>query len=355
MHDITGWAATAPGAPITPWTFRRRDPREQDVVVRLTHCGICATDRHAVAHGDPAGFPLVPGHEMVGEVTTVGSAVAGFRPGDAVAIGNIVDSCGVCPECRAGRENDCREFPTLTYGGADLVSGGTTQGGWSTEYVVDERFLYAAPVGLAPAAVAPLLCAGVTTWAPLRRFGVGPGSTVGVVGVGGLGHLAIRFAHALGAETVAFTSSEAKGEAARGLGADDVVVSRGIRSPVAALAVDEKQMADQARRFDLVMDTTGAALDLAPYLDALAVDGTLVLAGIPPEALRIDPTSLVVGEKRLAGTGSAGRPATREMLAFCAEHGIAAEVETVRPDGIDAALERLGRGDVRFRFAIDLT
>jgi alcohol dehydrogenase (NADP+) len=255
-----------------------------------------------------------------------------------------VDSCRVCAACRAGRENDCESFPTLTYGGADRVSGGTTQGGWSSEYVVDEAFAYAAPAGLDPAAVAPLLCAGVTTWAPLRRFGVGPGTTVGVVGVGGLGHLAIRFAHALGAETVAFTSSAAKGEAARELGADDVVVSR-----------DPERMAAQTRRFDLVMDTTGAPLDLAPYFAALAVDGTLVLAGIPPQTLRIDPMSLVVGEKRLAGTGSAGRPATQEMLDFCAQHRIAADVETVRPDGIDGALERLGRGDVRFRFSVDLT
>jgi uncharacterized zinc-type alcohol dehydrogenase-like protein len=344
MREVTGWAAASPGAPVRPWTFERRDPRPQDVAVRLTHCGICATDRHALAHGDPAGFPLVPGHEMVGEVVEVGGEVTRFAPGDAVAIGNIVDSCGVCPECRAGRENDCREFPTLTYGGADLVSGGITQGGWSTGYVVDERFLYAAPAGLDPAAVAPLLCAGVTTYAPLRRFGAGPGTTVGVVGVGGLGHLGIRFAHALGAETVAFTTSEEKGEAARALGADDVVVTR-----------DEKQMADQARRCDIVLDTTGAALDPAPYMNALAVDGTLVLAGIPPEALRLDPMSLIVGEKRIAGTGSAGRPVTREMLDFCATHGIAAQIETLRPDGIDAALERLGRGDVRFRFVVDLT
>lgn len=343
MHDVIGWAAGTPGAHLAPWTFARRDPRQQDVVVRVTHCGICATDLHAATSGNPADFPLVAGHEITGVVTEVGSEVTRFAVGDPVAIGNIVDSCGKCAECRAGRENDCAEFPTMTYGGADLVSGGVTKGGFSSEYVVDERFAYRIPDGLDPAGVAPLMCAGITTYAPLRRFGAGPGTTVGIIGVGGLGHVAIKLAHAMGAETVAFTTSAAKADAARDLGADDVVLS-----------TDVSAMAAQARRFDLILDTTGAALDLAPYLGALAVDGTLCLVGIPPGELAIDPMSLIVGEKRLAGTGSGGIPATREMLEFCGEHGITADVEVVGTDRIAEAMERLGRNDVRFRFVIDM-
>ena len=179
MHDVIGWAASSPGAELRPWTFARREPRAQDLVVRITHCGICATDLHSLEHGDPAAFPLVAGHEITGVVSAVGSAVDGFAVGDPVAVGNIVDSCGRCAECRAGRENDCAQFPTLTYGGADLVSGGPTRGGFSTEYVVDQRFAYPIPAGLDPAGVAPLMCAGITTYAPLRRFGAGPGTRVG--------------------------------------------------------------------------------------------------------------------------------------------------------------------------------
>jgi uncharacterized zinc-type alcohol dehydrogenase-like protein len=343
MRQVTGWAAEVPGAAPRPWTFERRDPRPSDVVVRVTHCGVCASDRHALAAGDPAAFPLVAGHEMTGVVAARGDGVTDLAEGDRVAVGNIIGSCRTCGPCRAGRENDCDAFPTLTYGGADPVSGGTTQGGFADEIVVDRHFVYALPTGLDPAGAAPLLCAGVTTWAPLRRFGAGPGTTVGVVGVGGLGHLAIRFAHALGAETVALTTSEAKADAAKALGADDVVLTR-----------DTDALARQGRRFDVLLDTTGHPMDLAPYLAALAVDGTYVLAGIPPRTLQIDPLSLVVGEKRIAGTGSAGVPATREMLDVAAEHGIVADVETVTPDRLDEALDRLGRGDVRFRFVVEM-
>ncbi|GAA4930353.1 putative zinc-type alcohol dehydrogenase-like protein [Actinomycetospora succinea] len=343
MRQVTGWAADAPGAAPAPWGFERRDPRGGDVVVRVTHCGVCATDRHALAAGDPAAFPLVAGHEMTGVVEALGADVDDLAVGDRVAVGNIIDSCRTCRSCRAGRENDCEAFPTLTYGGEDRVSGGITQGGFSTEIVVDRHFVYALPAGLDPAGAAPLLCAGITTWAPLRRFGAGPGTTVGVVGVGGLGHLAIKFAHALGAETVALTTSEAKADAAKALGADDVVLTR-----------DPDALARQARRFGLLLDTTGHPLDLAPYLGALAVDGTYVLAGIPPEGLRIDPMSLVVGEKRIAGTGSGGVPATREMLDVAAEHGIVADVEVVGPDRLPEALARLGQGDVRFRFVVEI-
>jgi uncharacterized zinc-type alcohol dehydrogenase-like protein len=343
MREVTGWAAATPGAAPAPWTFARRDPRPDDVVVRVTHCGVCATDLHALGAGDPARFPLVAGHEMTGVVEAVGDGVADLHAGDRVAVGNIIGSCRTCGPCLAGRENDCDAFPTLTYGGDDPISGGTTQGGFSTEIVVDRHFVYALPDALDPAGAAPLLCAGITTWSPLRRFGAGPGTTVGVIGLGGLGHVAVKFAHALGAETVVLTRSEDKADAAEALGADDVVVTR-----------DERALAAQARRFDLLLDTTGHPLDLAPYLAALAVDGTYVLAGIPPARLDIDPMSLVVGEKRIAGTGSGGVPATREMLDVAAAHGIVADVETVGPDELPTALDRLGRGDVRFRFVVAL-
>ena len=232
----------------------------------------------------------------------------------------------------------------MTYGGPDPHSRGTTRGGFSTTIVVDRHFVYALPDALDPAAAAPLLCAGVTTYAPLRRFGAGPGTAVGVVGVGGLGHLAIRLSHALGAHTVAFTTSDAKRDAALALGADEVVVSR-----------DAEAMAGAFRSLDLVLDTTGADLDIAPYLNALAVDGTYVLAGIPSKPVIVDPMSVVVGEKRIAGTGSAGVPTTRELLDFCAVHGIVADVEVLSPDELGKGLDRLARGDVRFRFVVDMT
>jgi uncharacterized zinc-type alcohol dehydrogenase-like protein len=313
------------------------------VVVRVTHCGVCASDRHVLAAGDASVFPLVAGHEMTGVVEEVGGGVADLAVGDRVAVGNIVDSCRTCAACRAGRENDCEAFPTLTYAGADRVSGGRTQGGFSDEIVVDRHFVYALPAGLDPAGAAPLLCAGITVWSPMRRLGVGPGTTVGVVGIGGLGHLAIRFAHALGAETVALTSSDDKADAAKALGADDVVLTR-----------DADALARQARRFDVLLDTTGHPLDLGPYLASLAVDGAYVLAGIPPRRLEIDPLSLVVGEKRIVGTGSGGVPATREMLDVAAEHGIVADVEVVGPERLGEALDRLGQGDVRFRFVVEM-
>ena len=344
MIATTGWAVLEPGGTPTAWAFDRRDPLEDDVVVRVTHCGICASDLTAVQSGDRSGFPLVAGHEMTGVVSAVGANVHDMAPGDRVAVGNIIGSCRTCAACRAGRENDCEVFPTLTYGGPDPYSGGTTRGGFSTTIVVDRHFVYALPDALDPAAAAPLLCAGVTTYAPLRRFGAGPGTAVGVVGVGGLGHLAIGLSHALGAHTVAFTTSDAKRDAALALGADEVVVSR-----------DAEAMAGAFRSLDLVLDTTGADLDIAPYLNALAVDGTYVLAGIPSKPVIVDPMSVVVGEKRIAGTGSAGVPTTRELLDFCAVHGIVADVEVLSPDELGKGLDRLARGDVRFRFVVDMT
>ena len=342
MRADTGYRAVAPGAPFERWEFERRDLRADDVAVRVTHCGVCHTDLHA--WNDPGGaFPLVPGHEFVGEVAAVGDAVTGFAVGDAVAVGNIVDSCGVCAMCRVGQENFCREFPTLTYGGTDRHDGTPTHGAYAGEYVVSERFAYHRPPQLDPAGVAPLMCAGITVWEPLRRWAAGPGTAVGVVGLGGLGHLAVKFAHALGAEVTVFTTSPRKADDALALGADHVVDS-----------TDEKAMAGQADRLDLILDCAPVAHDLAPYLRCVALDGTLCSLGhLGP--VTVETLDLLVGRRSLSSAGSGGRRHTQDMLDFCGVHGITADVETLPSDEVNTALERLARGDVRYRFALDLT
>lgn len=341
MRAVTGYRATAPGAPFERWAFERRDLRADDVAVRVTHCGVCHSDLHAW-HDPGSAFPLVPGHEFVGEVTAVGEAVTAFAVGDAVAVGNIVDSCGVCAMCRAGQENFCRAFPTLTYGGTDRVDGTPTLGAYAEEYVVSERFAYRRPPGLDPAGVAPLMCAGITVWEPLRRWAVGPGTTVGVVGLGGLGHLAVKFAHALGAEVTVFTTSPRKVADARALGADHVVDS-----------TDPDAMADQADRLDLVVDCVPSAHDLAPYLRCVALDGTLCTLG-HLGSVTVEVLDLLVGRRSLSSAGSGGRRHTQEMLDFCGTHGITADVEVLPSDEVGTALERLARGDVRYRFALDM-
>lgn len=342
MRRARGWAASEPGAAVRPWDFARRDVGDRDVAVRIRYCGICASDLDAVRGGEPTTFPLVPGHEIVGEVAEAGSDVSRFAVGDQVAVGNIAGSCGRCEACRAGRENWCAQV-RLTYGGPD-GSGNTTQGGYSSEYVLDEHFVYRLPDGLDPAGVAPLMCAGVTTYSPLRRLGVGKGTVVGVIGLGGLGHVGVKLARALGAEVSVFTTSPGKAETALALGAGDAIVS-----------TDASQMAAQAGRFDFVLDTVGASHELGPYFDTLGIDGTLCLVGMPPEALRVDPMNLIPGAKRLAGSGSGGVPETQEMLDLCAEHGITANIEMVTPDRLDEAFDRLARNDVRHRFVLDLT
>ncbi|MCZ2822630.1 NAD(P)-dependent alcohol dehydrogenase [Modestobacter sp. VKM Ac-2977] len=338
MRAVTGFAASGPREPLRPIEFTRRDLRPDDVAVRVTHVGVCHSDLHAVealSAGDP---PLVPGHEFTGEVTAVGPQVTRFRVGDAVAVGNIVDSCGECDNCLAHREPYCRQFPATTYGGRDLRDGTPTQGAYSTGYVVRDAFVYALPAGLDPAAVAPLMCAGVTTWSPLSRAGVGPGTQVGVVGLGGLGHLAVKFAVALGARVTVFTTSAAKADDARALGAHDVVVS-----------TDPAAMAAVAGRLDFVLDTASGAHDLAPYLGALRLDGTLCVLGLP-EQYAVSPMSLL--GRSLTVSGSAGTRETQEMLDFCGEHGLAADVEVLPFDQVNTAFERLRRNDVRYRFVL---
>ncbi|MFI5843837.1 NAD(P)-dependent alcohol dehydrogenase [Catenuloplanes sp. NPDC051500] len=342
MRRTTGMALLSPGGTWEPFTVVRRELRPDDIAVRVAWCGVCHTDlhaAHALAEGAP---PLVPGHEFVGEVTETGSAVTAFRVGDPVAVGGVVDSCGVCPACRDGEEPFCTEYPTEAYGGTDRIDGTPTLGGYAREYVVRESFAYPLPAGLDPAAAAPLMCAGISTFEPLRRWDVGPGQLVGVVGLGGLGHLAVKFAVALGARVAVFTTSPGKEAAARELGAHEVVVS-----------ADAEAMAAQAGRFDFILDTASAKHDVTPYLHALRVDGTLCMLGIP-DRYEPEPLAMAFGRKRLTASAGGGRPRTREMLDFAARHGIVADVEKVPAREVGAALARLERNDVRWRFVLDL-
>lgn len=343
--QVTGYQADGPGQDLRRTPFARREPRADDVTVRVSHCGVCHSDLHALQTPVEQGgiFPLVPGHEFVGEVAAVGPQVTRFAVGDDVAVGNIVDSCGVCSMCRAGQENYCTEFPTLTYSGRDRHDGSTTRGAFSSHVVVRDAFVHTRPANLDPAGVAPLMCAGVTVWEPLRRWEVGPGTALGVVGLGGLGHLAVKLGHALGAEVTVFTTSPGKADSARALGADHVVLS-----------TDAAAMAAVAGRFDLVLDTVAVEHDLTPYLHTVGLDGTLCSLGyLGP--VRIETVDLLIGRKSLASAGSGGLPRTRELLEFCSRHGITADVEVLPSARVGTALERLARNDVRYRFVLDLT
>ncbi|MUN36662.1 NAD(P)-dependent alcohol dehydrogenase [Actinomadura litoris] len=342
MRTTVGWQAAGSPARLRRVPLKRRDLRPDDVAVRVDHCGVCHTDLHALS-GHDGTHPLVPGHEFTGVVTETGAAVTGLGVGAPVAVGNIVDSCGECPMCRVGQENFCHAFPTLTYGGTDRRDGTTTLGGFSREYVVRDRFAYPLPAGLDPAAAAPLLCAGITVWEPLRALGVGPGSRVAVVGLGGLGHLAVKLAVALGADTSVVSRSPAKADDARRLGAEGLIVSS-----------DPAQMAEVRDRFDIVIDTVSAPHDLGPYLRLVAMDGTLSQVG-HLGTLTVDALDLLVGRKKLSSAGSGGTPATAALLAFCADKGITADVEVLPSARVHEALDRLRRNDVRHRFVLDLS
>jgi uncharacterized zinc-type alcohol dehydrogenase-like protein len=344
MSTAVAYAAGVDPTTLTRTTITRRELRADDVAIDIEYSGVCHSDLHALhAHAaSRSGELLVPGHEFVGRITAVGSDVTSFSVGDAVAVGNIVDSCGSCSMCRAGQENFCLEFPTLTYGGTDRHDGTPTLGGFSSSIVARDAFVYHRPESLVAAGVAPLMCAGVTVWEPLRRWGVGPGSRVGVVGLGGLGHLAVKLARALGAEVTVFTTSEAKTQDARRLGATSVVLS-----------TDAEAMADQALRFDLIIDAVSVEHDLGPYLHALALDGTLCSLGyLGP--ITVQTMDLLIGRRSISSAGSGGRPSTQEMLDFCGRHNITADVELVNSAHVGTALERLERNDVRYRFVLDM-
>jgi alcohol dehydrogenase (NADP+) len=335
-----GLAALSKGDRLVPWAFDRRALRSDDIAVKIQFCGVCHSDLHAIRGN--SRFPLVPGHEMVGEVTEIGADVTKFQVGDAVVIGNIVDSCGHCPPCKSHEEVYCREFPTTTYDGIDRQDGSITRGGYSNKYVVKTDFAYHLPFGLDPASVAPLVCAGVTPWSALRHWNIEPGKTVGIVGIGGLGHMAIKFAHALGAYVVVFTTSQQKLADALNLGADEAILS-----------TDAEKMAAQKYRFDFILDTVSAPHLLDPYLLALTLDGTLCCLGIP-DRMEFAPVLLTMGRRRLTSSGSAGTLETQEMLDFCSKHNIAADVEVIAAADVDAGFERLERGDVHYRLVIDM-
>jgi uncharacterized zinc-type alcohol dehydrogenase-like protein len=290
----------------------------------------------------PTVYPCVPGHEIVGRVASVGSAVTAFKPGDLAAVGCLVDSDRTCPECQAGLEQFC-PHPTLTYNFPDKHLGGVTYGGYSDSVVVDERFCLHVPAALDPAGAAPLLCAGITTWSPLRHWGVGKGKKAGVVGLGGLGHMGVKFAHALGAHVVVFTTSPGKKDDALRLGADEVVVSR-----------DANQMGKHAGSFDFILDAVSADHDINAYIQMLRRDGNITLVGAPEKPLSVPAFGLIMGRRSLSGSPIGGIPETQEMLDFCGAHNITADVEVIPVQKINEAYERLLRSDVKYRFSIDM-
>ena len=350
MTQAHAYAAFDASTPLAPFTLDRRDPGPSDVQIDILFCGVCHSDLHTVK-SEWAGtvYPCVPGHEIVGRVTAVGRDVSRFQLGAFAAVGCMVDSCRKCGSCRSGLEQYCdaRDI-TFTYNAADKHQPGkVTYGGYSTRIVVDEAFCLRLSDRLVEsdlAAVAPLLCAGITTYSPLRHWGVTTGKKVGVVGLGGLGHMAVKFAHAFGAQTVLFTTSPGKSEDARRIGADEVVVSK-----------DANAMATHVDSFDLILDTVAVSHDLDAYTSLLARDGTLVLVGAP-EHPHPSPSSLkLIGKRRsIAGSLIGGIAETQEMLDFCAEHGIVSDVEVIPMQTINRAYERMLQGDVKYRFSIDL-
>jgi len=344
-HDTKAYAATSPDSGLGPYAFDRRDLRADDVAIEIDYCGVCHTDIHFVENDwGMTQYPVVPGHEVIGRVTAVGPDVKGFQEGDTVGVGCMVDSCRSCSACEAGLEQYCLEGMTLTYNGQDRHDGSITFGGYSTRIVVSDRFVVRVPDALDPAKAAPLLCAGITTYSPLRHHGVGPGHKVGVIGMGGLGHMGVKFAKALGAEVTIFTRSEAKVREAQKQGADHVIVS-----------TDEAQMEAAADTFDFMLDTVPVQHDLNPYLNCLKYDGTHILVGLlEPIEPPLDAGGLVFKRRVLAGSLIGGMPETQEVLDFCAEHDITCDVEMLDIRNINAAYERMKKGDVKYRFVIDM-
>ncbi|MFJ1757846.1 NAD(P)-dependent alcohol dehydrogenase [Kitasatospora sp. NPDC088134] len=339
---VNAYAAPAEGLPLVPTTVERRPVGPTDVLVAVEYSGICHSDLHTVrGEWGPRPYPLVPGHEIVGTVAEVGARVTAHRVGDRVGVGCLVNSCGQCAPCAGGDQQYCTAGPVFTYGSTD-VDGSTTQGGYATHLVVDAGFVLSVPAGLDPAAAAPLLCAGITTYAPLRRWGAGPGRRVAVVGLGGLGHLAVKIAHALGAEVTALSRSPKKEEDARRLGADHF-----------SATADPATFSTLAGRFDLLLNTVSADLDINAHLGLLTLDGVLANVGAAPGPLLVDGHRLGSGRRVLTGSMIGGVAETREMLEFCAAHGITADIELIPAASINTAYERVLAADVRHRFVID--
>jgi alcohol dehydrogenase (NADP+) len=341
--DVRGYAAMAAGEDLVPWSFQRRDLGVNDVAIEITHSGICHSDIHLVREEwRSQTFPMVPGHEIIGHVSAVGSAVSRFSVGQRVGVGVYVDSCRECDNCLAGESNYCREGMTPTFAGFERDGVTPTQGGYSTGIVVDENYVVSVPERMDSAAGAPLMCAGITVYAPLQRFGAGPGKRVGVMGLGGLGHLAVRFAKAMGAEVTVFSHSENKRQDAFDLGADHFVFSG-----------DSEQMASLAMSFDILVNSVSAPLDPGPYLALLGLGGVLVFVGLSGQPYPVNAFDVLDQRRMIAGStiGSVGE--LQNMLDFAAQHGVEASVEVIPASDINAAYERVVRSDVRYRFVID--
>lgn len=345
MYPTYGYAARDAASPLAPFEFQRRDLRELDVRIDVLFCGVCHSDLHqARDEWRNTIYPVVPGHEIVGRVTETGKGVTKYKVGELVGVGCLVDSCRTCPSCAEGLEQYCENGWVGTYNGADRVSGDITYGGYSTQLVVDEAFVLRVPENLDAAAAAPLLCAGITTYSPLRTWGAGPGKKVGIVGLGGLGHMGVKLAHAMGAHVVLFTTSPSKIEDGKRLGADEVVISK-----------DPEQMKAHANSFDLIVNTVAAQHDLNPFIELLRRDGTMTLVGAP-EHDHPSPQvfNLIMKRRRLAGSLIGGIAETQEMLDFCGRHGITSDIEMIKMQDINSAYERMLKSDVKYRFVIDL-
>jgi alcohol dehydrogenase (NADP+) len=345
VSQTSAYAATNATAPLAPARIPRRETGPSDVRIEIDYCGVCHSDLHTARSEWPGTvYPVVPGHEIAGRVTHVGPAVKGFKPGDLAGVGCLVESCRTCGACGEGLEQYCETGASFSYNSPDPHTGKVTYGGYSSHIVVDEKFVLRMPASLDLAASAPLLCAGITTYSPLRQWEVGPGKRVGVVGLGGLGHMAVKLARAMGAHVVMFTTSPGKAADAKRLGAAEVVLSN-----------DAGAMARQARGLDFILDTVAVSHDLDAYLALLKRDGTLCLVGVP-ERPHPSPSAfnLVFGRRRLAGSLIGGLPETQDMLDFCGEHGIVADIEKIPMSGINDAYDRMIRSDVRYRFVIDM-
>jgi uncharacterized zinc-type alcohol dehydrogenase-like protein len=347
MYQAKAYSAASATSPLISTAIPRRDATDRDVRIEILFCGVCHSDLHYSRDEwrdvMPAVYPCVPGHEIVGRVTAVGSGVSTVKAGDLVGVGCLVDSDHDCPNCRAGLEQFCPNS-VLTYGSPDRhKTAPVTYGGYSDSIVVDERFVVRIPANLSLAGAAPLLCAGITTYSPMRHWQVGPGKKVGVVGLGGLGHMGVKFAHALGAHTVVFTTTPNKKEDAFRLGADEVVISK-----------DAEEMRKHAGSFDFILDCVSAQHDINAYINLLARDGNITLVGAPEKPLPVAAFGLIMGRKSLSGSPIGGLPETQEMLDFCGRHNLTADVEVIPIQKINEAYERLLKSDVKYRFSIDM-
>jgi alcohol dehydrogenase (NADP+) len=346
VYNAKAYSAASATSPLKSAKIPRREPAEQDVQIEILFCGICHSDLHSVRNEwsefMPTVYPIVPGHEIVGHVTKVGSAVTKFKPGDLAAVGCMVDADRTCPECRAGFENFCPNV-ILAFNSPDKHLGGVTYGGYSESIVADQKFVLRVPSNLKPAGAAPLLCAGITTYSPMRHWGVTKGKKAGVIGLGGLGHMAVKIAHAMGAHVVVFTTSPGKKEDARRLGADEVVISK-----------NADEMQKHAESFDFILDAVSADHDINAYLNLLRRDGNLTIVGAPAKPLPVSAFSLIMRRRSFSGSNIGGIAETQEMLDFCGKHNITADVEVIPIQKANEAYERLLKSDVKYRFSIDM-